>query len=268
MSKNSPFYIQALIALVKTTGLAILDVYQNSTQFDVKTKADSSPLTQADLIAHNEIVEGLKQLTPDVPILSEEQDPPISFAERKTWQHYWLVDPLDGTKEFINHSGDFAINIALIENHEPIFGLIYSPVLDEVYFAGKGFGAYKQSTAGEEPVKIKTRKWKDKTIVAVGHHYKVEKLQAILEKFGEYEILTMGSALKFCLLADGRADFYPRLGQTYEWDTAAGQIIVEEAGGAVIDLDFKPLRYNTKDSLINPPFMALGSKNLLRQLKA
>lgn len=264
---NEPHFIDNLIALAKTTGAAILDIYERSDQFAVQSKPDSSPLTQADLIAHYEILEGLKKITPDIPILSEEQNPQIDFSERKTWQHYWLVDPLDGTKEFISHSGDFAINIALIENHKPIVGLIYSPVLDEVYFAGKGYGAYRQTTDMVAPEKIHTRKWQNKTIVAVGHHYKVEKLIAILEKFGEYEIVTMGSALKFCAVAEGRVDFYPRLGQTSEWDTAAGQIIVEEAGGAVIDLDFQPLRYNTKDSLINPPFLALGSKELLERLK-
>lgn len=255
-----------LINLAKTTGDAILDFYYKSRQFPIHSKADASPLTQADLLAHEILVKGLAELTPKVSILSEE-DPEISLATRQHWTRYWLIDPIDGTKEFIRHSGEFAINIALIENHQPILGLIYAPVTEKLFFASKNHGAFKHE-GQNKPEKITTRAWSaGKLIVALGRNYKLTKLRDILAQFVEYEIISIGSSLKFGLIAEGKADIYPRVGDTFEWDTAAGQIIVEEAGGAVVDFALKPLQYNAKESLLNPHFLAVGDKKLLEKLK-
>lgn len=256
-------YIDDLIPLVKKAGEAILEIYYKSRQFEVQAKSDATPLTQADLIAHEIIVSGLQQITPHLPVLSEESAP-IPYATRQQWHQYWLVDPLDGTREFIRHSSDFVISIALIEDQIATFGLIYSPVLDEIYFAQKHQGAFKKSPA-LPPVKLHVRPWHDKTIIVVGHYYKIEKLKQVLGNFGQYEILALGSALKFCTIAAGMAHLYPRLGLTSEWDTAAGQIIVEEAGGLVVDFNLQPLRYNTKDSLFNPYFIVVSDQQLLQK---
>lgn len=263
---NDPWHsLNSLLALAREASEGILDIYYRSRQFDVIAKEDASPLTQADLVAHEKIAAGLAKLTPDIPLLSEEQAN-IAFAQRQQWDLYWLVDPLDGTKEFIRHSGDFAINIALIKNHVPIFGLIYAPVLEQAFFAVQGQGAFKQ-VGNDEFKKIHARAIDKKIIITVGHHYKIEKLKTMLAGIEDYEVLTLGSSLKFCAIADGRADVYPRLGKTSEWDTAAGQIIVEEAGGCVVDFSFQPLRYNLKDSLINPPFLALSDRRVLEKFK-
>lgn len=248
--------LDAILAIAKEASDSILDIYSRSNQFAVTAKADASPLTQADLLAHEKIFAGLSQLTPDVPILSEEQAD-IPFHIRQQWNIYWLIDPLDGTKEFIRHSSDFAINIALIKNHQPIFGLIYAPVSGQIFYAAQGRGAYKKLLT-QAAEKIHVRQLPELSVVTVGHYYKLVKLKTILVDFGKYEVLTMGSALKFAAIAEGVADFYPRLGITSEWDTAAGQIIVEEAGGSVVDFTFQSLRYNCKESLINPPFLAMG----------
>lgn len=253
-------YIEPLIELNKSVGESILEIYYKSRQFDVQSKTDASPLTQADLIAHEEIVTGLNKIDANIPILSEE-NPDIPFTERQKWHRYWLVDPLDGTKEFIRHSSDFSINIALIEKHSPILGMIYSPVLDECYYAVKNHGTYEEKERAKK--KLQVTKLSNKIRIAVGHNYKLEKIAHMLEKLPAYEFFSIGSALKFCYIAAGKIDLYPRLGMTSEWDTAAGQIIVEEAGGLVVDFTQKPLCYNTKESLLNPPFLAVGDRELL-----
>lgn len=266
MDVDPSAFLEPLIVLAKTTGVAILDFYYKSRQFPIRSKADASPLTQADLLAHEMIVAGLTQLTPDIPVLSEE-DPEISLATRKNWHRYWLIDPVDGTKEFIRHSGEFAINIALIENHYPVLGLIYAPVMEKLFFACKSHGAFKQEGQNKAE-KITTRTWSpDNLIVALGQNYKLGKLKELLASFGHYEVISMGSSLKFGIIAEGKADIYPRVGDTFEWDTAAGQIIVEEAGGAVVDFTLQPLQYNAKESLLNPHFLAVGDKKILEQLK-
>lgn len=259
-------YLEPLKILVKAAGAGILDLYYKSSQLTVRSKPDASPLTEADILAHEIVSAGLKELTPQVPILSEE-DSNIPYAVRQQWQRYWLVDPLDGTREFIRHSDEFAISIALIEDQQPIFGVIYNPVTDEIFFAIKGQGAFKQEPQ-QPPRQIHVRAFfPEKIGVTLGNYYKLVKIKSILAHFVSYEIIHLGSALKFCLIAEGRADLYPRFGITYEWDTAAGQIIVEEAGGAVVDTDFKPLRYNSKESLLNPHFFAMGdAEKLIEQL--
>ena len=251
-----------LLYKIETTaikaGKAILDIY-HSEDFGIEIKGDDSPLTKADLAAHHIIVDDLQSFTPDVPVLSEESTD-ILFEERKTWQKYWLVDPLDGTKEFIKKNGEFTVNIALIENGSPIVSVVYVPVSGVSYTAAKGYGAFKK--AGNERIKINTHKPARNIPIVVGSRSHLSPdVRTYLDKLGDHEMTPMGSSLKFCLVAEGQADLYPRLGLTSEWDTAAAQCIVEQAGGHVVTLDNQPLRYNTKDSLLNPYFMVYGDSN-------
>ena len=249
--------LEPTIQLAKQAGIEILKIYQNPA-IAIKTKSDKSPVTAADLIAHEIITHGLKQLTPELPILSEESAA-IAFAERKTWKCYWLIDPLDGTKEFIDHLDDFTVNIALIENHQPILGIVYAPALALCYFACTDHGAFKQ-TAEQPAAAIKVTSHQNETTrIAASRRHGTQELQAFLQKLTNATVISRGSALKFALVAEGLADVYPRLTPTSEWDTAAGQCIVEQAGGAVIDVAGKPLRYNTKESLLNPAFLAVGN---------
>ncbi|MBL4660674.1 MAG: 3'(2'),5'-bisphosphate nucleotidase CysQ [Alcanivoracaceae bacterium] len=239
-------------------GKAILEIY-NSADFGVEIKSDDSPLTKADLAAHNIIVADLQNITPDVPILSEESAD-IAFAKRSQWNKYWLVDPLDGTKEFIKRNGEFTVNIALIENGHPILSVVYVPVQDITYTAAKGYGAFKKINDNRQ--QINTHKPARNTPVVVGSRSHIsEDVKEYLDKLGEHEMTAMGSSLKFCLVAEGKADLYPRLGLTSEWDTAAAQCIVEQAGGRVVTLDDEALLYNKKDSLLNPYFMVYGDSN-------
>lgn len=238
---------------------AILTVY-NSDKFDVEHKADDSPLTQADLAANQVIVNGLSALTPDIPILSEESIA-VPFDQRREWQTYWLVDPLDGTKEFIKRNGEFTVNIALIQDHRPVLGVVSVPVRDEHYLAAEGVGCFKQVGAAE-PQSIEVREVSGGPLAVVGSRsHAGPELQAYLDRLGEHEIVPMGSSLKFCLIAEGKADLYPRLGPTSEWDTAAAQCVVEQAGGMVTGLNLEPLPYNSKESILNPYFLVFGDPN-------
>ena len=240
------------------TGQAILEIYQ-SADFGIEIKSDDSPLTKADLAAHNIIVTDLKKITPDVPVLSEESAK-IPYSTRKQWNKYWLVDPLDGTKEFIKRNGEFTVNIALIENGHSILSVVYVPVQDITYSAAKGYGAFKKEN--ESRVQIHIQKTaRDIPIVVGSRSHMSQEVGDYLDKIGEHELISMGSSLKFCLVAEGKADLYPRLGLTSEWDTAAAQCIVEQAGGRVVTLDGQTLLYNTKDSLLNPYFMVYGDEN-------
>ena len=178
----------------------------------------------------------------------------IPFDERSGWQRYWLVDPLDGTREFIKRNGEFTVNIALIENHESVLGVIYTPVTGITHYAARGNGAFKQSPDGSTEA-IHTRRKSKIATVAGSRSHRGDSLKAFLERLGDYEIISMGSSLKICLVAEGTADMYPRLGPTCEWDTAAGQAIVENSGGEVVDYNTgQPLVYNKKD-ILNPWFI-------------
>jgi len=244
--------------LAINAGTAILEIY-NSSDFGVEIKDDDSPLTKADLAAHNVIVKGLSELTPNIPILSEESTD-IDFKERSSWNKYWLVDPLDGTKEFIKRNGEFTVNIALIENGQPTLSVVFVPVTAIAYTAAKGYGAFKNINGNR--TQIKTHKPARNIPIVVGSRSHVSAdVQTYLDKLGSHEMKPMGSSLKFCLVAEGKADLYPRLGLTSEWDTAAAQCIVEQAGGRVVTLDNQPLKYNTKESLLNPHFMVYGDSN-------
>lgn len=255
---NSPAPIEALLDLSRDAGAAILKIYDSD--FSVTDKADNSPLTEADLASHHLIVDTLEQLTPEIPVLSEESAK-IPFETRQTWQRYWLIDPLDGTKEFVKRNGEFTVNIALIEEHRPTLGVIYAPVIDKLYYGIVGEGAWK-SEAGGEPTTINVaRTRRVPTLVAGSRSHAGESLRKFLENLGEHELVSMGSSLKSCLVAEGKADLYPRLGPTSEWDTGAAQAIVEAAGGQVTTLDMQPLRYNTKASLLNPHFFVFGDSS-------
>jgi 3'(2'), 5'-bisphosphate nucleotidase len=249
--------INDIIELSIVAGRRIMEIYD--TDFDVEKKVDDTPLTAADMAAHHTIVDGLHRLTPGIPILSEESAN-IPFAERSQWQRYWLVDPLDGTREFVKRNGEFTVNIALIDNHESVLGVVYAPVTGDIYYAARGKGAFKTTADNrDETTAIHTRrKTAASTIIAGSRSHRGDSLVAFLQKLGEYEIISMGSSLKSCLVAEGRADLYPRLGPTSEWDTAAAQCVVEEAGGRITKTDMQPLRYNTKDELLNPYFLVIG----------
>ena len=241
--------------LAVKAGVAILEIYESG-DFGVDHKTDDSPLTKADLASHQVIIQGLSAITPDIPVLSEESAQ-ISYEERKTWDKYWLVDPLDGTKEFIKRNGEFTVNIALIEKGKPVLSCVYVPVSKVSYSAAVGVGVYKREKRKKRAISVMKHSRFKPTIVGSRSHMS-DDVKAYLERLGQHELVSMGSSLKFCLVAEGKADLYPRLGLTSEWDTAAAQCIVEQAGGYVVTLDGKPLKYNSKDSLLNPHFMVYG----------
>ncbi len=250
--------IDELIAISKEAGKAILKVYNSD--FDYQIKEDSSPLTKADERSHKIIVNSLNILTPNIPILSEEGTN-ISFETRSKWERYWLIDPLDGTKEFIKKNGEFTVNIALIQNNTPALGMIYVPVTNETYWGSKKVGSFYSN--GRKTLKIKVKK-KDRNYISIlaSRSHPNEKLYNFIKKFKKSEIIQKGSSLKLCLLAMGKADVYPRLSPTSEWDIAAGHSILLGAGGNIYDLDGKEITYNKKSSFLNPNFLAVTSKKL------
>jgi len=250
--------IDPVVALAIEAGQAILKVY--ASDFDVQSKDDRSPLTQADLAAHRCIVAGLKALTPGMPIISEESGLP-GFSERGRWDRYWLVDPLDGTREFVNRNGEFTVNIALIDHHVPVFGVVHVPVQEKTYIGCEGYGAERRDADGSAK-KIAVAQVSLNPVRVVGSRsHRGASLDAWLEKLGECDMVPMGSSLKFCVIAEGGADVYPRLGPTSEWDTAAAQAVVEQAGGRVVTLDGKPMKYNTKSDILNPHFFVIGAND-------
>ena len=249
-------FIEPIVDLAIKAGDRILEVY--ATDFDVQSKADESPLTQADLGSHNVIVAGLAKLTPDIPVISEEDGLP-PFSERGQWSRYWLIDPLDGTREFVNRNGEFTVNIALIEGHRPVFGVVRVPVQEKTYIGCEGRGAELRDKDGNaRPIHVSDAAATPARVVGSRSH-RGASLDAYLENLGDYELVPMGSSLKFCVIAEGGADVYPRLGLTSEWDTAAAQAVVEQAGGSVVELDGKALSYNAKEDILNPWFVVIGA---------
>lgn len=242
--------LESVKAIARDAGNAIITVYQRA-DVDVQHKDDNSPLTEADLAAHQVICEGLRALPTQHPIVSEESCD-IRWAERQSWSRYWLVDPLDGTKEFIKRNGEFTVNIALIENGEPILGVVYAPVLDALYTGERGGGAFLNGEA------ISVVESMPDTLRVVGSrsHPSPETLDWLKALDKSYRLTPMGSSLKLCRIAEGKADLYPRLGPTSEWDTAAGHAVLNAAGGELVTLDGKPLRYNQKRDYLNPHFIA------------
>jgi 3'(2'), 5'-bisphosphate nucleotidase len=250
--------IEPVVALAEDAGRAILEVY--STDFDVQSKADESPLTQADLASHARIVAGLAQLTPDLPIISEESGLP-DFGERRHWDRYWLIDPLDGTKEFVKRNGEFTVNIALIEQGRPVFGVVRVPLHNKTYVGCEGAGAeLREGDKPSGPIRVSSVS-SDPVRVVGSRSHRGESLDGYLAALGEYDMVPMGSSLKFCVVAEGGADLYPRLGPTSEWDTAAAQAVVEQAGGRVVTLDGQALAYNTKPDILNPHFFVIGASD-------
>jgi len=251
--------IKPVIAIAKSAATDILTIYNSS--YDIEKKDDQTPLTTADIAAHKNIVEGLKALTPNIPILSEESSS-IPFETRSSWNQYWLVDPLDGTREFIKRNGEFTVNIALIENNLPVLGVIYVPVTDVYYYACEGNNAFKCEKNGNPQEMHALKTANEKIIVAGSRSHRDTSLENFLQNIGEHELISMGSSLKSCLVAEGRVDIYPRLGPTSEWDTAAAQCIVEQAGGFLTTVDGEQLKYNTKDSLLNPHFLVFADEKI------
>ncbi|TMP26475.1 3'(2'),5'-bisphosphate nucleotidase [Pseudoalteromonas rubra] len=249
---NDTDLLEEIVNLARRAGDKILTIYAKD--FNVEYKDDKSPVTDADLAANEVITAGLKVLTPDLPILSEESAE-ISWQERQTWQRYWLVDPIDGTKEFIKKNGEFTVNIALIENGEPVMGVVHAPALNVSYFAANSIGAFKE--CGEARIELKvTRKDNQGTIQVVGSRsHPSPDLADYLTQFDDVNMVPKGSSLKLCLVAESAADVYPRLGPTSEWDTGAGHAVAKIAGATVTQLDGSPLLYNQKESYLNPYFV-------------
>ncbi|HEY0973406.1 MAG TPA: 3'(2'),5'-bisphosphate nucleotidase CysQ [Solimonas sp.] len=254
--KTTPELLDAVLRIAVDAGDRILVIYR-SPDFDVSRKDDDSPLTQADLAAHRHIVEELQKLTPEIPVLSEEAAD-IPYATRRTWTRYWLVDPLDGTKEFIKRNDEFTVNIALIDAGEPVLGVVHAPALNQSWLGARGLGAFQIRDGVRSAIRTRTPPPARPAFV-VSKSHKDAALEAFLAKAPEHDAVSRGSSLKFCQVAAGDADLYPRTGPTSEWDTAAGQAVVEQAGGQVLRTpELTPLRYNEKESLLNPTFLVIG----------
>ncbi len=246
--------LDTITKIAREAGAEILTYYGR--ELTVETKADDSPLTQADRASHRLICERLREFDPSIPVLSEES-PDGEIRERKNWKRFWLVDPLDGTKEFIKRTGEFTVNIALIEDGVPVLGVIYVPARESTYFADKGKGAWKRE-AGCKPEGIRVRQPDEARLAIVASRdHAGPQVKELLRRFPQAEAKSMGSSLKFCLVAEGEADLYLRDVPTMEWDVGAAQCIVEAAGGVVLTLDKRPLRYN-KDDLRNPALLTAG----------
>ena len=255
--------IQEVIALSRLAGSAIMEVY--NTDFDIHIKNDNSPVTEADTKANAVITEGLKEINPEIPILSEEgRDVP--FEERSKWETFWLVDPLDGTKEFIKKNDEFTINIALLKKNQPVFGVVFAPALDILFWGCQDRGAFKSISGNSHiPVAVNSQ-LSDPVIIAGSRSHQNIKMNTFTSQFEKYEVKPMGSSLKICSVADGSVHFYPRLGPTMEWDTGAAHAVLRAAGGEIIKYGtYEPLEYN-KRNLLNPEFLA-GHVNAIRSLE-
>lgn len=245
-----------VLAIARDAGREIMRIYR-SADFQVEVKADNSPLTAADRAAHQAIAAGLARLTPALPLWSEESAT-VPWETRRHWREFWLVDPLDGTREFIKRNGEFTVNIALVREQVPVLGVVYAPALERAYAGSTGGGAWR-SDGDEPPRPIHVRAVAGGPVrVAGSRSHRGDSLDGFLRRVGPHEMVSMGSSLKFCLVAGGEADVYPRLGPTSAWDTAAGQAVLEAAGGGVTDLDGVGLRYNAVPAVLNPHFLATG----------
>lgn len=260
--------ITAVRRIAREAGDAILQIYrehERGNAIALQHKSDHSPLTAADLAAHRLISERLAALTPEWPVLSEESAE-VPFAQRQQWRRFWLVDPLDGTKEFLSCNGEFTVNIALIEAHQPVFGVVHVPVKDLDYWGvassalGLPSGAWRARERGALVESIGVARQTAQPVRVVGSRsHRGDSLDGFLSRLGPHELVSMGSSLKFCVLAEGAADVYPRLGPTSEWDTAAAHAVVQGAGGRVLRWDGSPLEYNRRDTWLNPHFIAYAA---------
>ncbi len=247
--------LDGLLILVEQAGKAIIQIYQSDIQVELKN--DNSPLTKADKKAHEIISAGLMKLQPDLPIISEE-GAHLPYEIRKNWRTYWLIDPLDGTKEFINRNGEFTVNIALIEDGYPIIGVVGQPVEERIYYAAAELGAFEIGPNQLQPVSISTKAAQNSILTLVSKSHLSEELREEINQQKNIEMISVGSSLKFCMIANGKADFYPRIGPTSEWDIAAAQCVVEVAGGKVLSLDGERVKYNQKESFRNSDFVVVG----------
>ncbi|MFH4831452.1 3'(2'),5'-bisphosphate nucleotidase CysQ [Vibrio diabolicus] len=263
MTKDLSHLLPQVIEIARSAGQMILEIYEKK-QYEAYTKSDETPVTSADIAAHKLITERLSELTPDIPVLSEE-DADISLEQRAQWERYWLVDPLDGTQEFIARSGDFATIIALVDNNKPTMGVVYGPVSGVTYYAYSGKGAWKIPDMSDS-VKIHTHKHEQpgqSIAIAISRRQDINRITSRMSSAWNYDLIPLGSAaLKACLVAEGAVDCYLRLGPTGEWDTAATQCIVEEAGGRILSTQLEPLSYNERETLENPNFIVLGDAGL------
>ena len=250
---------EGIIAIAQAAAREILAVYAD--EFAVERKDDNSPLTAADLAAHRCIVEGLERLSPRIPVLSEESAQDVPALVRRQWPLMWLVDPLDGTREFVKRNGEFTVNIALVDNGDPVLAVVQAPVTGALWHARRGRGAFRRE--GMQDLPIASRKPATAPLrVAASRSHRDGRTAEVLARMGDIEPVGVGSSLKFCRLAEGSMDAYPRFGPTSEWDTAAGQCVLEAAGGAVLDPKGRPLRYNQRDTILNGDFIALGDPSL------
>ena len=250
---HSSSILPEVLKIADAASEKVMSIYM--TDFKVNYKADESPITAADIASHNVIVEGLSNLSQDIPILSEE-GAEIPWSERKHWQRFWLIDPIDGTKDFTQRTDEFTVNIALIENGEPILGVVTAPALKEAYWGLRGQGAYKRDNTGHVQRITVAEPGEAKRVVASKNHLN-EDTKAFIDKLGAHELVQAGSSLKFCKIAEGHADIYPRLAPTCEWDTGAAHAVLLAAGGKVETLEGKPLQYG-KEDVLNPHFVASG----------
>jgi len=259
----TPELLTQIESIAHEAGATIMAIYARD--FTIEQKADQSPLTEADTAANTMITRALQALTPDIPILSEEDVEIFPGPDENGC--YWLVDPLDGTKEFIKRNDEFTVNIALIENGQPILGVVYAPALDFLYTAAKGSGAYRKDPQGQKTA-IQVVQHTPGTIwrVVGSRSHAGDSLQGWLDQLGEYQLIPMGSSLKLCLVAEGKADLYPRLGPTSLWDTAAAQCVVEQAGGKVLAENGLPLSYANTKNRLNPYFIVSAATSRIPPL--
>ena len=250
---------EGIIALARQAATRILEVYDG--EFAVQHKDDRSPLTAADLASHRCIVEGLERLAPDIPVLSEESADEVPAALRRQWPVMWLVDPLDGTREFVKRNGEFTVNIALIDHGDAVLGVVQAPVTGALWHGQRGRGAFRRDGDAERPIRVRAPATAPLTVAASRSH-RDPRTEGFMQRMGEIEPVGIGSSLKFCRLAEGLMDVYPRFGPTSEWDTAAGQAVLEAAGGVVLDPRGRPLHYNQRDTILNGDFIALGDPAL------
>lgn len=245
----------------KKAGVEVAKHYRRG-DFTAEMKDDNSPVTSADIAANDVLMNELQRLTPNIPIISEEVGA-LPLAERKNWQRYWLLDPIDGTGEFIIGSGDFAVNVALVENGWPVIGVIHAPDHQLTYYGQKELGAFKENTHQSKQIHVQAYNEPRKIKVAISRRQQLGLMGQYLNEAFEFEHIALGScSLKNCLIAEGGADCYLRIGPTGEWDTGASQCILEQAGGTILDSEFNPLTYNKRDSLKNPDFISLGSADI------
>lgn len=257
--RNLPELAEALMPTIESAGGAIMRIYDGA--FSVQQKDDNTPLTQADLESQRIIADGLKRLTPDIPVLSEESAQ-APWEERQTWHELWLVDPLDGTREFVKRNGEFTINVALVIDHEPLLGIVAAPAQGLLYWGAAGVGAFSHHRGASRNAIHTSAPHSPVRVVGSRSHASAETAEYI-KRVGPHVMSSIGSSLKFCLIAEGKADLYPRFGPTSEWDTAAGQALLEAAGGHVTRPDGHRLRYNCRESVINGDFVAFNDPVVL-----